>query len=69
MAEVAFTEMKAGTPADYQLLAELEQQHIASLPDRILQSLYLFAVGPSGFLGRYLLRDLRPRVGQTATVN
>ena len=42
MAEVAFTEMKAGTPADYQLLAELEKQHIASLPDRILNSLEAF---------------------------
>jgi len=49
MAEVAFTEMKAGTSADYQLLAELEQQHIAALPDRILDSLGALAHGLAGY--------------------
>jgi len=49
MAEVAFTEMKAGTPADYQLLAELEQQHIAALPDRIIDSLSALAHGLAGY--------------------
>ena len=39
MSTVSFSAMADGTPDDYRLLDELEQVHIAGLPDRILRAL------------------------------
>ena len=36
---VSFTRMADGTRADYELLERLEQEHIAGLPDRLLETL------------------------------
>lgn len=39
MTEVSFTQMKDGTRADYQMLEQLETNHIRGLPDRVLTAL------------------------------
>ena len=39
MSTVSFSAMAKGTADDYRLLDELEQVHVASLPDRILRAL------------------------------
>ena len=49
MDKVSFTAMASGTPADYQLLAEFEQQHIAALPERLLAALAQLSHGLAGY--------------------
>lgn len=49
MPEVSFSRMIDGTPADYKLLAELEQDHVSTLPNRILKSLEALADGLVGY--------------------
>jgi predicted HD phosphohydrolase len=49
MPEVSFSQMIDGTPADYELLAELEQDHVSTLPNRILKSLEGLADGLVGY--------------------
>ena len=49
MPEVSFSQMIDGTPADYEMLAELEQDHVSTLPDRILKSLEGLADGLVGY--------------------
>jgi predicted HD phosphohydrolase len=49
MPEVSFSQMIDGTPADYEMLAELEQDHVSALPDRILKSLEGLADGLVGY--------------------
>ena len=49
MPEVSFSQMINGTPADYEMLAELEQDHVSGLPDRILKSLEGLADGLVGY--------------------
>ena len=49
MPEVSFSQMIDGTPADYELLAELEQDHVSTLPNRILKSLKGLADGLVGY--------------------
>ena len=49
MPEVSFSQMIDGTPADYELLAELEQDHALTLPNRILKSLEGLADGLVGY--------------------
>lgn len=39
METVSFTRMDQGTPADYALLARLEAEYVAALPDRLLATL------------------------------
>lgn len=39
MQTVSFRQMKHGTRADYYLLAEFEDRHVAELPDRVLSAL------------------------------
>ena len=46
---VSFTEMKDGTREEYQYLHGLEQQYIATLPDRILASLRQLDDGLAGY--------------------
>ena len=46
---VSFTAMKAGTQSDYMLLDRYEQQHIATLPDRILGTLARLGEGLGGY--------------------
>ena len=49
MPEVSFSQMIDGTSADYEMLAELEQDHVSTLPDRILKSLEGLADGLVGY--------------------
>ena len=49
MPEVSFSQMIDGTPADYEMLAKLEQDHVSALPDRILKSLEGLADGLVGY--------------------
>ena len=49
METVSFTAMKAGTQSDYMLLDCYEQQHIATLPDRILGTLARLGEGLGGY--------------------
>ena len=49
MKQVSFTEMQAGTPADYQLLADYEAEHVAGLPERILTNLAALKDGLAGY--------------------
>ena len=49
MPEVSFSQMIDGTPADYEMLAKLEQDHVSTLPDRILKSLEGLADGLVGY--------------------
>lgn len=49
MPEVSFSQMIDGTPADYEMLAELEQDHVSTLPNRILKSLEGLADGLVGY--------------------
>lgn len=49
MPEVSFSQMIDGTPADYEMLAELEQDHVSTLPNRILKSLEGLAEGLVGY--------------------
>lgn len=49
MPEVSFSQMIDGTPADYEMLAKLEQDHVSTLPNRILKSLEGLADGLVGY--------------------
>ena len=49
MPEVSFSQMIDGTPADYEMLAKLEQDHVSALPNRILKSLEGLADGLVGY--------------------
>ena len=49
MPEVSFSQMMDGTPADYEMLAKLEQDHVSALPNRILKSLEGLADGLVGY--------------------
>ena len=49
MDKVSFTAMEAGTPADYQLLAQFEQAHVNALPERLLAALSELANGLAGY--------------------
>ena len=49
MPEVSFSQMIDGTSADYEMLAELEQDHVSTLPARILKSLEGLADGLVGY--------------------
>jgi predicted HD phosphohydrolase len=52
--QVAFTQMKDGTKAEYELLHELEAPYIASTPDRIIESLHRLGGGLGGYqVSRY----------------
>lgn len=62
MRTVSFTAMKQGTQADYRLLDRYEQQHVTTLPDRILDTLAGLGEG----LGGYQIDRLQHSL-QTAT--
>jgi predicted HD phosphohydrolase len=62
MRTVSFRQMKDGTKAEYQLLSELEREHIGRLPDRILQALRALDEGLAGYRVTRLEHSL-----QTAT--
>ena len=49
MTEVSFTQMKDGTQADYEFLEQLEDDHIRSLPDRIMKALLGLSDGLAGY--------------------
>lgn len=49
MTEVSFTQMKDGTQADYQMLEQLESNHIRGLPDRVLTALAALSDGLAGY--------------------
>ena len=49
MTEVSFTQMKDGTQADYQMLEQLETNHIRGLPDRVLTALAGLSDGLAGY--------------------
>lgn len=46
---VAFTEMKDGSTQDYALLERYEEQHVASVADRVIEHLKLQAGGYGGY--------------------
>ena len=62
MIEVSRTQMIDGTQADYEFLEQLEDDHIRSLPDRIMKAL----VGLSDGLAGYKIDRLQHSL-QTAT--
>ncbi|MDG2135320.1 MAG: HD domain-containing protein [Luminiphilus sp.] len=62
MRTVSFTAMKQGTQADYRFLDRYEQQHVTTLPDRILDTLAGLGEG----LGGYQIDRLQHSL-QTAT--
>ena len=62
MRTVSFRQMKDGTQAEYLLLHQLEREHIARLPDRILDALRALDDGLSGYRVTRLEHSL-----QTAT--
>ena len=49
MTEVSFTQMKEGTQADYEVLEQLEDDHIKGLPDRIMKALAGLSDGLAGY--------------------
>lgn len=49
METVSFTDMKSGTREDYLLLDRLEQAHVATLPERILEALQRLQGGLAGY--------------------
>ncbi|MDA8797047.1 HD domain-containing protein [Luminiphilus sp.] len=49
MTEVSFTQMKDGTQADYQMLEQLETDHIQGLPDRVMTALAALSNGLAGY--------------------
>ena len=49
MERVQFTAMIDGSPDDYRLLEEMEQQHVEGLPERILSALTSLENGIGGY--------------------
>ena len=59
MQTVSFTAMKKGTQADYRLQDRYEQQHVTTLPDRILDTLARLGEGRGGAEGARLPHHCR----------